>query len=180
MILNESLVGATDVVIADLALTEMASALGRRTREGLLTPAEARRLLGEAGRLARACHRAELTPPTHRRAERLLLTAGSVLRSLDALQVSLAIDAGAATIVTYDSRLALAATGQHLFVEPGTVANVERKANRAGDARRSSATRRRSRSGKVPPGTRCPRTPGGCLQPTSDAGRRPRLQSATG
>lgn len=153
-VLNESLVGATDVVISDLALTEMASALGRRTREGLLTPAEARRLLGEAGRLARACRRAELTPPTHRRAERLLLTAGSALRSLDALHVSLAIDAGASTIVTYDSRLALAATGQHLFVEPGAVADVERKADLAGNARRSSATRRRRRSGEVPPETR--------------------------
>lgn len=153
-VLNESLVGATDVVISDLALTEMASALGRRTREGLLTPAEARRLLGEAGRLARACRRAELTPPTHRRAERLLLTAGSAVRSLDALHVSLAIDAGASTIVTYDSRLALAATGQHLFVEPGAVADVERRADLAGNARRSSATRRRRRSGEVPPETR--------------------------
>ena len=153
-VLNEALVGATDVVVSDLALTEMASALGRRTREGLLTPAEARRLLGEAGRLARACRRAELTPPTHRRAERLLLTAGSALRSLDALHVALAIDAGASTIVTYDSRLAQAATGQHLFVEPGTIGEVEGKADRAGKARRSSATRRRRRSGKVPPETR--------------------------
>jgi predicted nucleic acid-binding protein len=152
-VLNEALAGATDVVVSDLGLTEMASALGRRTREGLLAPAEARRLLGEAGRLAKACRRAELTPPTHRRAERLLLTAGSALRSLDALHVALAIDAGASTIVTYDSRLAQAAAGQHLFVEPGTVGEVEGEADRAGNARRSSATRRRRRSGKVPPET---------------------------
>jgi hypothetical protein len=57
----------------------------------------------------------------------------------------LAIDAGASTIVTYDSRLAQAATGQHLFVEPGTVGEVEGEADRAGNVRRSSAARGRRR-----------------------------------
>ncbi|MEQ1913425.1 MAG: type II toxin-antitoxin system VapC family toxin, partial [Vicinamibacterales bacterium] len=35
--LNQALAGLTDVIVSDLALTEMASALGRRTREQLLT-----------------------------------------------------------------------------------------------------------------------------------------------
>ena len=90
-------------------------------------------MLGEAERLAIACRRAELTPPTHRRAERLLLTSGSALRSLDALHIALAIDAGVATMVTFDSRLAEVASGQHLFVAPETAAEVEGGAARAGD-----------------------------------------------
>jgi predicted nucleic acid-binding protein len=42
--LNQALLGAEDVIVSDLALTEMASALGRRMREGRLTSAESRRL----------------------------------------------------------------------------------------------------------------------------------------
>ncbi len=119
--LNQALVGAEDVILSDLALTEMASALGRRTREGLLTSAEARRLHREAEKLAASCRRAELTPPVHRRAERLLLTSRTVaLRTLDALHVAMALDAAAATVVTYDPRLRDAAASQGLFVAPET------------------------------------------------------------
>ena len=42
--LNQALAGLTDVIVSDLALTEMASALGRRTREERLTRAEMQRL----------------------------------------------------------------------------------------------------------------------------------------
>jgi hypothetical protein len=119
--LNRALLGAADVIVSDLALTEMASALGRRTREGVLAAAEAHRLSREAARLAASCRGAELTPPTHRRAERLLLTSrGTALRPLDALHIALALDAGAATLVTFDARLARAAATQHLFVVPDT------------------------------------------------------------
>ena len=83
--LNQALVGATDVIVSDLALTEMASALGRRTREGRLTLTESRRLYREAEKLAAACRPAELTPSIHRHAERLLLLSQDVpLRALDA------------------------------------------------------------------------------------------------
>ena len=41
--LNEALVGAEDVIISDLALTEVASALGRRVREHRVAPPDARR-----------------------------------------------------------------------------------------------------------------------------------------
>ena len=119
--LNEALVGAEDVVLSDLALTETASALGRRAREGLLAPAESRRLHREAAKLAASCRRAELTPPVHRRAERLLVTSGEApLRALDALHIALALDADAATLVTYDPRLRAAAASQGLFVAPET------------------------------------------------------------
>lgn len=119
--LNEALVGAEDVLVSDLALTEMASALGRRTREGRLPLAESRRLYREAEQLAASCRRVELTPPIHRRAERLLLSSLEIsLRALDALHVAAALDAEAATLVTYDPRLRSAAASQGLFVAPDT------------------------------------------------------------
>jgi predicted nucleic acid-binding protein len=117
--LNEALAGREDVVLSDLGLTETASALGRRVREGLLAPAESRRLHREAARLAASCQHAELVPRVHRRAERLLLTSGKKpLRALDALHVALALDADAATLVTYDPRLKAAAARHGLFVAP--------------------------------------------------------------
>jgi uncharacterized protein len=119
--LNQALVGAEDVIVSDLALTEMASALGRRTREGTLTSAESRRLYREAVKLAATCRRAELTPPIHRHAERLLLLSSQIpLRALDALHVATALDAEAATFVTYDPRQRAAAASQGLFVVPGS------------------------------------------------------------
>jgi predicted nucleic acid-binding protein len=119
--LNQSLIGAEDVIISDLALTEMASALGRRLRERRVTATEARRLQREAERLASACHRVELTPPVHRRAERLLLSSRDVpLRTLDALHVATALAADVSTIVTYDPRLRAAALSLGLFVAPDT------------------------------------------------------------
>jgi predicted nucleic acid-binding protein len=117
--LNLALAGAEDVVVSDLALTETASALGRRTREGRLSPARSRRLYREAHKLASLCRGSEITPPVHRRAERLLLTSSGVpLRTLDALHVALALEARAATLVTYDPRLRAAAASQGLFVSP--------------------------------------------------------------
>ena len=117
--LNQALVGAEDVIISDLALTEMASALGRRMRERRLAAAEARRLQREAEKLARACHRVELTPPTHRRAERLLLASRDFpRRALAALQPAAPLPPHAATVVTYDPRLRAAALAQGLSVAP--------------------------------------------------------------
>jgi predicted nucleic acid-binding protein len=120
--LNQALVGAEDVILSDLALTEMASALGRRTREGRLAVMEARRLYREAEKLAASCRRADLAPPIHRRAERLLLSSLVLpLRALDALHVATALDADAATLVSYDPRLREAAAAQGLFVAPDAV-----------------------------------------------------------
>ncbi len=116
--LNRPLAGLTDVIVSDLALTEMASALGRRLREDRLTREDAQRLYREASRLHASAHHAELTPPIHRRAERLMLSLGVPLRALDALHLATALDAEAATIVTFDPRLRDAAGSQGLFVAP--------------------------------------------------------------
>ncbi|MEO7273985.1 MAG: PIN domain-containing protein [Vicinamibacterales bacterium] len=61
---------------------------------------------------------AELTPPIHRRAERLLLSLPIPLRALDALHLATALDAHAATVVTFDARVRQAAISQGLFVGP--------------------------------------------------------------
>lgn len=118
--LNAALSGSVEVVLSDLALTEMASAVGRRRREGALDAAETRRLQRDAGKLAGACQKVELTPPVHRHAERLLLSAAlsEPLRTLDALHVALALQAQAATFVTYDARLRRVAESQGLAVVP--------------------------------------------------------------
>ena len=119
--LNQALAGLNDVIVSDLALTEVASALGRRRREQRLTRQQARRLYREALKLHASSHHAELTPPVHRRAERLMLSFTIPLRALDALHLATALDAEAATIVTFDPRLRDAATSQGLFVAPPSV-----------------------------------------------------------
>lgn len=116
--LGRALAGLADVIVSDLALTEMASALGRRTREQLLTLEQATRLYRGASRLHASSHRAELTPPIHRRAERLMLSLRIPVRALDALHLATALDAEAATMVTFDPRLRAAAVSQGLFVAP--------------------------------------------------------------
>lgn len=116
--LNRALAGLTDVIVSDLALTELASALGRRTREQRITRQEAQRLHREASKLHASSHQSETTPPVHRRAERLMLSLAIPLRALDALHLASALDAEAATIVTFDPRLRDAASSQGLFVAP--------------------------------------------------------------
>jgi len=116
--LNQALIGASGVILSDLALTEMASALGRRTREGTLTNREASNLHREALKLMTSCLYVELTPPVHRRAERLLLSLPMPIRALDALHLATALEAGAATIVTFDQNLRAVAASQGLFVAP--------------------------------------------------------------
>lgn len=116
--LNRALIGLTDVIISDLALTEVASALAGRAREQRLSRAEADRLYRAAAKLKASFESAELTPSVHRRAERLLLSLAVPLRSLDALHVASALDAEAATLVTFDPRLRAAAASQGLFVAP--------------------------------------------------------------
>jgi uncharacterized protein len=120
--LNLALSAAAEVILADLTFTELASALGRRTREGYLTAAASHAIYRQAEKLGTSFRRVELTPPIHRRAERLLLTSTKVpLRGLDALHIAAALDAGAATVVSFDERLREAATSQGLFVAPSII-----------------------------------------------------------
>ena len=120
--LNQLLVGRDDVLVSDLGMTEVVSALARRAREEAIPVAAAklihRRLLAVAAQ--GAFRRVELLPATHREAERLLLGSGGVpLRAADALHLALALGAGAGTILTYDRAMARAALEQSLAVWPG-------------------------------------------------------------
>lgn len=116
--LNQALAGLTQVIVSDLALTELASALGRRMRERRLVREDARRLYREATKLHASSLQAELTPPVHRRAERLMLSVPFAIRALDAFHVATALEAAASTVVTFDTRLREAASSQGLFVAP--------------------------------------------------------------
>jgi predicted nucleic acid-binding protein len=119
--LNRRVEGRRDLLVSDLSITEIASSLGRRRREGSLTAAVALRLHRTLLKhVERGLYRrVELVPATHREAERLLLAIQAIpLRAADALHVALAIAGDAASIVTFDRRLADAARSVGLTAFP--------------------------------------------------------------
>jgi len=104
--------GRRDLLISELAITEVLSAVARRRREGLLTPIQASEirdaLLGDAD--SGSLRRLDMSPVVHREAERLLFQLDSAaLRTLDALHVALALLSAATRVVTYDARMRCAA-----------------------------------------------------------------------
>jgi predicted nucleic acid-binding protein len=119
--LNRALQGRTDLLVSDLALTEIVSALARRRRAGEITLTAVNRIyravLGdiEDGTLRRM----DLLAESHRDAERLLLTLDETpLRAADALHLALALEGDAGTLATFDLRLAAAARAVGLPVFP--------------------------------------------------------------
>lgn len=111
--LEDVLLGRTDLLLSDLAVTEVASALSRRVRQEDLKVQVAqriyRRILLDRDSEFR---RVEMTAEAHREAERLLLTIGTrtPLRSADALHLALASLAQARVFIAYDRHLIAAAT----------------------------------------------------------------------
>lgn len=111
--LEEALLGRTDLIVSDLAVTELVSAIARRVRRGEVS----RRDAGRAYRRAiqdldeGEYLRAEISPATHREAERLLMTVGATasLRAADALHLALATGARTRGIITYDERMRVVA-----------------------------------------------------------------------
>jgi hypothetical protein len=119
---NDLVEGRSDVLVADLALTEIVSALSRRLREGALARETARRVQQAIlGRLdAGVYQRVELTRDVHRRAEHFLLTLPETpLRAADALHLALATSARASSLASFDARLAAAARAVGLVTHPG-------------------------------------------------------------
>ncbi len=113
--------GRNDLVVSDLAVTESASALARRAREGSITAESARRAYRTIVESLDTApyHRAELTRDVLRRAEQLLLTVTSApLRAADALHLALALSARAGSMLVFDARLASAARTVGLAVYP--------------------------------------------------------------
>ena len=85
--LDTALTGRRDLLISELALTELTSALARRVRERHITAPIGRRIYQQILRDVRAgeYRLLDLTSATHREAERLLLTIGrhAPLRAAD-------------------------------------------------------------------------------------------------
>lgn len=113
--------GREDLLVSDLAVTEIVSALSRRLRQGVLPRETARRIRHAiVGRLDEGVYqRIELTREVHRRAEDFLLNlADTRLRAVDALHLALATSARAASLASFDARLAAAARAVGLAVYP--------------------------------------------------------------
>jgi predicted nucleic acid-binding protein len=118
---NRTVEGRGDLLVADLAVTEIASALSRRLRQGGLTREVARRIRHAiVGRLDDGVYeRVELTREVHRRAEHFLLSlTATPLRSADALHLALATSARAASLASFDLRLGAAARAVGLITYP--------------------------------------------------------------
>ena len=108
-----------DLMISELAITEVLSAVARKRRDGELQSNQANRirdaLLTDAQ--SGAFKRLDLDPSVHREAERLLFATDAVsLRTLDALHIALAFSGAATHMVTFDRRMAEAAAQTGLRV----------------------------------------------------------------
>ena len=110
----------TDVFVSELTLTELVSALARPLRRGELRADAVRRIQGAIirGIDNGEYRRVDLTPAVHRHAEHLLVTLRVPLRAADALHLALAGSARAATVATFDTRLAEAARAIGLLAYP--------------------------------------------------------------
>jgi len=110
--LDRFLRGRRDLLISELSVTEVISAVARRKREGALGAKQANQIrdavLSDAA--SGSFRRMDLSPFIHRQAERMLLSTESVpLRTLDALHIALAVSGEARRVITFDSRMAEAA-----------------------------------------------------------------------
>lgn len=113
--LDSALVDRRDLLISELSLTELTSAIARRVREGTMPATAGRHIYQQVFRDVREgeYRLLDLTSATHREAERLLLTIGrqAPIRSGDSLHLATAALADARTLITYDRQmLAVAST----------------------------------------------------------------------
>ncbi len=113
--------GRTDLLVSDLAITDVTSALSRQARQGSLSTANLRLLyqtiLDELER--DTFIKVDLTEETHRLAERFLLAVehGS-LRASDSLHLALAVASEAKTLFTTDRHLGEVAQAIGLAIRP--------------------------------------------------------------
>jgi len=119
--LNRFVKGRGDAIVSDLAVTEIVSSLCRRRREGAVNSQVVDRLRRQIlSHLDTGVYRrVELVPAIHREAERLLVSIERVpLRAADALHLALALSGAAASVLTFDNRLAAAVRAVGLSVFP--------------------------------------------------------------
>lgn len=117
--LDKALTGRRDLLVSELTLTELTSAVARRVRERALEALPARRIYRQLFRDLQAgeYRLLDLTSATHREAERLLLTLGRdmPLRAGDSLHLAIAALADAGTLITYDRRMHTVASALAAF-----------------------------------------------------------------
>lgn len=112
-IVDQWLIGRQDLFISDLVVTEIVSAVARRRRDGSLEARVAQLLRSqilkdiESGVFLKL----DLVPAVFRDAERILLAVDAVaLQAADAIHLALALSAEAHSVLTFDGRMAEAAT----------------------------------------------------------------------
>lgn len=121
---NSLVEGRGDILVSDLTVTEVVSALVRRSRQGDLGPDAVGRIRHAVARSLEdgTCQRVDLIPAVHRHAERLIVRLSEVsdisLRAGDALHLALAVSARAASFASFDRRLAAAARAVGLVTYP--------------------------------------------------------------
>ena len=119
---NALVEGRGDVLVSDLTVTEVVSALSRRSRQGDVSRDAVGRIHHAITRSLEAgeYQRADLTPAVHRHAERLTIRLSDIpLRAGDALHLALAASARAVSFASFDRRLAAAARAVGLITYPG-------------------------------------------------------------
>jgi uncharacterized protein len=117
--LDAFLRGKVGLMISELAITEVLSAVARRKRDGQLKPELAIRIrdavLADAD--SGSFVRLHLHPGVHGEAERLLLATATVpLRTVEALHLALAFSGAATHVLTFDRRMREAALQSGLNV----------------------------------------------------------------
>ncbi len=110
---DQLLIGRQDLFISDLVVTEIISAAARRRRDGSLEAKAVQRLRSkilediESGVFLKI----DLPAAVFREAERILLAVDVLaLRAADAIHLALALSAEAQSVLTFDGRMAEAAT----------------------------------------------------------------------
>lgn len=119
--LNQALEGRGDILVSELAITEVISALSRLLRQGTVEHERVRRVQNDiVRRLDEGIYgRVELTRDVHRRAEHFLLNlTATPLRASDALHLALATSAQAMSMASFDASLRAAARAVGLAIYP--------------------------------------------------------------
>ena len=118
---NQIVEGRDDLLVSDLAITEVVSALSRLLHQGSVTRERIRRVQHDVlERLDDGVYlRVELTRDVLRRAEHFLLSlTATPLRTADALHLAMATSARAASMASFDVRLRAAARAVGLATYP--------------------------------------------------------------